>query len=406
MQGKKTLPILFVTILLDMIGVGMIIPILPIIFTDPASPSFLLTGYSSHMQFIIAGLITALSGIMTFFMAPILGEFSDLYGRKKLLTLCVGILAVSQLFFGIGILFSSLWILFIARAIGGLAGANISIAQASIADITESKNRARNFGLIGVAVGIGFIIGPALGGALASLTHSASIPFFIAGALGCINLLSITFFLRETHAIPESKLHNITILKAIHNIQKAFTKEESSHMYTSNFFYYIGFAFFTSFTGMFLVQKFSMTTGELGTYFGVLGLWIIITQGFILRLITNIYSERQILRFSLVTVACAIMLMPFTSSMLSVYLLLPFICIPQGLSMANMSALISKSVSSDKQGAALGINSSLSALAQGIIPALAGLFSALLGISFPFFIGGLCMLFAWYNLFLRKRGAL
>lgn len=403
---KNALPVLFLTILLDMIGIGMIIPILPIIFTDPASPSFLLHGYSSQMQFIIAGLVTALAGIMTFFAAPILGELSDLYGRKKLLTICIGILAVSQIFFGLGILLSSLWLLFISRAIGGLAGANISIAQASIADVTEPKNRAKNFGLIGVAVGIGFILGPTLGGILASVTHSASIPFFVGGLLGLINLLSVKFLLPETHTVPESKLHNITIFKALHNIKRAFIGKDASHIYISNFSYYIGFTFFTSFTGMFLVQKFGMSSGGLGTYFGMLGLWIIITQGFILRIITKRYNEEQILRYSLVAVACAIMVMPWMSSLFAVYLLLPFICIPQGLSMANMSALISKSVTKDKQGAAMGINASLSSLASGIVPALAGGSTALLGISFPYILAGLFMLFAWQNLFLRKRDVL
>lgn len=401
-HAKNTLPILFLTILLDMIGIGMIIPIIPIIFTDPSSPSFLLHGFSTQMQFLIAGGITALAGIMTFFAAPILGELSDLYGRKKLLAVCIGVLAISQIFFGLGILLSSLTILFISRAVAGLAGANISIAQASIADITEPKNRARNFGLIGVAVGIGFIIGPALGGSIASLSHSASIPFFVAGALGVINLISVTFFLPETRKIPESKLHNITLFKALHNIRAAFNGKESSLLYVSSFMYLTGFAFFTSSTGIFLVQKFSLTEGGLGTYFGVLGMWIVITQGLILRIITKKYTEKQILKYSLVGVASAVIIMPLMPSTIFIYVLLPFIAVPQGLSMANMNALISKSVTPDKQGAAMGINASLSALAQGLVPALAGGITALLGISFPYVIAGICMLFAWRNLFYKK----
>ncbi|MBP6948966.1 MAG: MFS transporter [Candidatus Pacebacteria bacterium] len=402
MLKQKALLPLFFTILLDMIGFGMIIPILPIIFTDPSSPSFLLFGYSVKEQFLIAGGITALAGIMTFIAAPILGELSDLYGRKKLLSICITILAISQFFFGFGILMSSLWLLFISRAVAGLAGANISIAQASIADITAPKDRAKNFGLIGVGVGLGFILGPVLGGSIASLTGSASMPFFASGILGIINLLVVAFFLPETHTIPESKLHNITILKALHNIQSAFTGKELSHLYTANFLYLIGFTFFTSSTGIFLVQKFGLTSGSLGTYFGVLGMWIVITQGFILRVITKKYTEKQILRFSLVAVALTIMLMPFMPSLIFIYVLLPFIAIPQGLSMANVSALISKSVSPDKQGAAMGINGSLSALAQGIVPAIAGGVTALLGLSFPYIFAGFCILIAWKNLFYKK----
>lgn len=403
LNKKHSLLILFFTILLDMIGVGMIIPIIPIIFTDPTSPAFLLHGFSTQMQLVIAGSITALSGIMTFFAAPILGELSDLYGRKKLLAACILVLALSQIFFAVGVLISSLTILFISRIVAGLASANISIAQASIADITEPKDRAKNFGLIGVAVGIGFIVGPALGGYIAALSNNASLPFFFAGALGLINLISVTFFLPETHTVPESKKHSITIFKALHNIKSAFNKNEASHLYTSNFLYFFGFTFFTSSTGIYLVQKFAITESGLGTYFGVLGMWIVITQGVILRIITKKYSEKQILRYSVALVGTMILLMPIMPSVIFMYILLPFIAIPQGLSMANLNALISKSVSPDKQGAAMGINASLSALAQGLVPALSGFVSALFGLSFPYLVAGICMLLAWYNLIIRKR---
>src|SRR6185369_1025455 len=100
---KKSLQILFLTLLIDMIGIGMIIPIIPIIFTDPSSPSFLLQGYSQAKQFFLAGLLTSLFGLMLFLTAPILGELSDVYGRKKLLLMGVGVLAFSQLLFGFGI---------------------------------------------------------------------------------------------------------------------------------------------------------------------------------------------------------------------------------------------------------------------------------------------------------------
>jgi DHA1 family tetracycline resistance protein-like MFS transporter len=401
MSTKYRLPVLFITLLIDMIGVGMVIPILPIIFTDPSSPSFLLQGFSSQEQFTIAGLVTALAGVMMFLASPILGELSDLYGRKKLLTLCIAILAFSQIIFGIGIEVSSLWLLFISRAIAGVAGANIGIVQAAIADITLPKDRAKNFGLIGAAFGIGFILGPILGGAIVSATHNASIPFFAAAVLGILNLISVTFLLKETHTLPKDRTNHITFFKAINNIKKAFADKEASVVYRSSFFYLIGFAFFTSITGIYLVQRFGVSSGGLGTYFGVIGVWIVITQAFILRIVTKIYNERQILRISMVCVAFTIGLMPFMPSLLLVYVLVPFIAIPQGLSMTNMGALISKSVSPEKQGAALGINGSLNALAQGVVPALAGGITALFGLSFPYIIGTFCILYAWRNLFFR-----
>src|SRR5215470_10063327 len=119
--SKRALAILFGTLLLNMVGFGMIFPIIPVIFTDPSSPSFVLHGYSQGAQFFITGAITALWGLMQFIAAPILGQLSDMYGRKKLLQLCIGVLAPSQLLFGLGISVASVLLLFIARAIAGLA---------------------------------------------------------------------------------------------------------------------------------------------------------------------------------------------------------------------------------------------------------------------------------------------
>ena len=395
---KKTLAILFVTLLIDMIGIGMIIPIIPIIFTDPTSPSFLLVGYSQEHQYLFAGLLTALFGLMQFIGAPLLGELSDVYGRKKLLTLGVGVLALSQLLFGFGIEIGSLTLLFFSRAIAGLAGANFSIAQASIADITEPKDRAKNFGLIGAAFGIGFILGPTLGGFVAHMFDSAAAPFWLASALGLLNTISVSLFLPETHHNRQTE-HQFHFLKGIHNIMAAWRDHDARPVYLSSFLYASGFAFFTSFVGIMLVSRFGLDEKAIGTFFGIVGVWIVITQIFILRFLTARYNEKTILRVSLLVLAGILFAYPFIPSVWWLYALAPLLSIPNGLSMANMGALVSESVSSQKQGAALGINGSLMALSQGLIPLCAGVVSATLGIAAPFMVGSLLVVLAWLTLF-------
>lgn len=398
---KSYLPVLFFTLLIDMIGIGMIIPIIPIIFTDPSSPHFLLVHYSTGEQYVFAGAVTALFGLMQFITAPLLGELSDVFGRKRLLTIGVGILALSQILFGFGIEIVSLPLIILSRAIAGIAGANFSIAQASIADVTAPKDRAKNFGLIGAAFGLGFIIGPMLGGFIASTTGSPAAPFWLAGMLGVLNVMSISLFLPETNMHRSEKKH-FTLLKGIHNIQSALRDKNEKPLYIANFLYVSGFTFFTSFISILLVSRFHFTESNIGTFFGVLGIWIVFTQGFILRILTKKYDERTILRYSLLFLMSGLALYAIVPSTLLLYVLMPVVAVSNGLSMANMASLISKGVSETKQGAALGINGSLMALSQGIIPLLAGFGSGVVGIQGPFFAGALSVFCAWYILFNRK----
>ncbi|MFZ2593261.1 MAG: MFS transporter [Minisyncoccia bacterium] len=392
---KNILPVLFFTLLVDMIGFGMIIPIVPILFTEPTSQSFLLTGFTVTQQYMFTGFITALYGIMQFFAAPILGELSDVYGRKPVLLLGVSVLALSQLMFGLGITAGSLIIVVLSRAIAGLAGANFSVAQACIADVTEPKDRAKNFGLIGAAFGAGFILGPLLGGFIADMfPHVGAAPFFFAGILGLCNVVSVMFFLPETHHVRKEK-QRISVFKGIRNIQQALKDVDARVVYASNFFYQTGFAFFTSFVGILLVAQYDFSASQIGIFFGIIGVWVMITQLFILRLVTKKYTERQILKVTLPLLACALASYPFMPSSAFLYACIPFIAIPNGLSMANITALISRSVSPERQGAALGVNGSVMALAQSSAPLISGIAGGLLGIYVPFMIGSACVFTGW-----------
>lgn len=400
---RKALGVLFFTLVLDMIGIGMVIPIIPVIFTDPTSSSFLLTGISKQYWYFLAGLTTALFGIVQFIASPILGELSDVYGRKKLLTLGVSVLAISQGIFGLGIITKSLTLIFISRFVGGLAAANFSIAQAAIADISTPATRAKNFGLIGAAFGIGFVVGPALSGYVAHFFNSAAAPFWVASVLGIINIISVTLFLPETHKERTSIAKRFTFFKAIHNIALALKDEEASHLYKANFLYYTGFSFFTSFSGLYLVHKYGIGEAGLGNYFAIIGISIVFTQLVILRFISKRTTPRNIIRVSIICVAVTSALTPFMPTLLLQYILIPFIAIPQGLSMANLGALLSTTVSKERQGVALGINGSLSALSQGLVPLFGGIITAYFGLSIPFLLGGFFIFLAWYGVITSKK---
>jgi DHA1 family tetracycline resistance protein-like MFS transporter len=347
------------------------------------------------MQYVIAGAITAVFGLMQFIAAPILGELSDIYGRKRLLTMGVALLAISNLCFGFGITIASLSVLFISRIIAGLAGANFSIAQATIADVTAPKDRAKNFGLIGAAFGIGFILGPLSGGYIASTFHSASAPFWFAGMLGVINTLFISLFLPETRKVEPREISKFNIFKGISNIKTAAKDVEAGPIYLTSFLYMSGFSFFTSFSSILFTLQYGFSERDIGIYFALLGVCIAITQIFILRIVTKIYHEKQIMMVAYPIVAGCFFIYPFIGNPLFLYFLIPIYAIPQGLAFANISSLISKSVSADKQGAALGINGSLMALAQGVIPIIAGIGTGFLGLKLPFITAAVFIMSAW-----------
>jgi len=362
-----------------------------------------LAGSTQSTQFLIAGAITAIFGLMQFIAAPIFGELSDIYGRKRILTFGVGVLAFSQLLFGMGINIAFVPLLFAARAIAGLAAGNFSVAQAAIADITDPAHRAKNFGIIGAAFGMGFIIGPLLGAWLTAFFGSPAVPFWVASALGLTNVIFISLMLPETHHV-RSKERNFSMLKGIHNIRAAIRDVDARPVYLANFFYMSGFTFFTTFIGILLVSL-HFTEATVGTFFAGVGVCIVITQLFILRILANKYSEKAILRYSMLCVALFMFIYPFVGSGALIFILIPFLSVPQGLSVANLPALISRSVSPLKQGAALGINGSMIALATGIVPLVAGIGSSVIGIKLPFIAGSLLVLLAWFTLFVfgKKR---
>lgn len=393
---KRVLAVLFGTLLLDMIGVGMIFPVLPAIFTDSTSPYFMLQGYSVEMQFFMAGVLTALFSVVQFIVAPLLGELSDVYGRKRLLTIGIAVFALSQLVFGFAIAVMSLPLLFISRAISGLGAANFSIAQAAIADVTPPQDRAKNFGLVGAAFGIGFILGPLLGGVISDLSASATAPFWVAGALGIINLVFVTWFLPETRKVSAEERHRFDVWRGLHNVRSAITDVDARPVYLTNFLSQAGFAFFTTFIGILLVVKFDFTPGMVGAFFAVVGIWVAITQAVILRLVLDRFKDKTILRWGLVMLAFSSASYAFLPNVVALYAVMPLVAIGQGLAIATITALVSKGVSESKQGVALGINGSILALANGVGPVLAGAGSGFLGISAPFVIGGILILMSWF----------
>ncbi len=302
-SSKSISPIvlIFATVLIDLIGYGVLIPVIPLLLADPQSSFYLLSvNQSLDFGYFLLGLLLSTYPLFQFFSAPILGQLSDKYGRKAILQLSLLGTFLSYIIFAIGIITRNLPLLFFARAFDGLTGGNISVAQAAIADVTPPQHRAKNFGLIGAAFGLGFILGPFIGGKLSDPNvvsfFNAATPFWFAAVLALLNSLSIYFFFSETHLTRNRRLV-INWGQSLKNISKAFSLPGIKVLFGVNFLYILGFTFFTSFLSVFLISKLSLSQGQIGDLFSYIGLWIVITQGLIIRRLS--LSGRQILNYSI-----------------------------------------------------------------------------------------------------------
>jgi len=409
LKPRTSLFPLFFTVFLDLLGLGIVIPIFAPLFLDPVGGLFSFqTGLSTRTM--LLGFLLAVYPLAQFFGAPFLGALSDRFGRKKILQLSLLGTLFGYLLLAAGILLKSLPLLFIARAIDGFTGGNISIAQSSISDLSDEKSRTRNFGFIGMAFGLGFIIGPFIGGKLADPTilswFNYATPFWFAAILAGINLVLVQLRFRETlHSRRETHLN---LLTGFRNNGRALSLPNARTMFLVVFLLAFGFNFFTQFFQVFLIQKFQFTQSQIGDLFAYIGLWIAVTQGLINRPLSRRLEPQQILSFSalLLAVALPLLLLPSQSSFL--FFLLPLVAIFQGLTQPSSLSIVSGLCDEKAQGQILGINQSFQSLAQAIPPIIAG-FIVSLDQNLPILVAGVSVLAAWvlflvYRAGVRRRG--
>lgn len=377
MQNTKNLLTLVLTVFIDFLGFGIILPIIAPVVLDP-SYGVLPAEIPTATRPLILGFLIGTYPLAQFFGAPILGTLSDKYGRKKILLVSIFGTALALTLTGTAIVTKKISLMFLGSLVNGFTGGNVSTAQSAIADMSDMSSKARNFGLIGMAFGLGFVLGPLIGGKLADRHivswFSYATPYWFAAGLAFLNVGLIWALFRETLQHQRSDV-SLSFTTGFRNIKRAFSNVRIRVMFAVVFLAILGFTCFSQFFQVYLIREFQFTQGEIGELFAFLGIWIAITQGGITRYLSKHFTPHETLKVSIAALSLALMLLLVPTHTRWLFFILPLVAIAQGVTNPNATAIISNSVSSSEQGEILGINQSLVSIAMALTPVLAGLAS-------------------------------
>lgn len=395
LSNRNVILPIFLTVFIDMLGVGIIIPVLPALFFEQESMIFS-PDVAFETRSLLYGLLLASYPFMQFFGAPILGTLSDRHGRKPLLQISLAGTFLGYLVFGYAVASQNIPLLFISRMLPGFTGGNISIVFSAIADVSNESSKARNFGLVGMAFGLGFILGPTLGGILADPTmvswFTPATPFLFTACLTLINILLVQYNFTET--LAERRQTAVNIFKGVGNIARSFRAPNLRVIFTVVLFTSLGFTFFTQFFSVLLIEKIGVRIKDVGLLFGWIGLWLVITQGVTVRILSRKYASATVLRVSLLMLSIAVAAVMLPSALWMFYLVNPFIATFQGITSPNLTAVVSSQVARDQQGEILGINQSMQSLGQ-ILPALIGSYLNTIDVHVPLMAASGFILLGW-----------
>ena len=352
--------LIFLIVFIDLIGFGMVIPVLPIY--AQTAPFF-----ASPFEI---GWVVSIYSWMQFIFSPILGRLSDKYGRRPVLFVSLLGSAVGYVVLGLA---NTLFLVFVGRIVSGITGGNISAAQAYIADVTTKENRGKGMALFGAAFGLGFVLGPAIGGITSK--YGVHVPFFIAAVLSLIAGAAVYLVLPETRRLST----DVPVEEPAGRIAQLLGSLREPQFGTVSLIYFLLVTAFSIMTYAFVLYtafRFNYNAEQNGYLFALVGLTAVFGQGVLFGTLVKRFGETPLIAFGCLAMAASFAFIPFitptftgAAGLVAVSIMLAF---ANSLASPSLNTLASKISHEHRQGSALGIMQSGASLARAIGPTIGG----------------------------------
>ncbi|MCU7496401.1 MAG: MFS transporter [Ignavibacteria bacterium] len=379
---KTSLSVIFMTVFIDLMGFGILIPILPTF----ASKDLGISDFG-------IGILFSSFSFVQFIFNPILGRVSDKYGRRPVILLSLMSTASSYIIFSFS---HSFLLLLLSRILGGLGGSNIAVAQAYIADITAKEERSKGMGMIGMAFGLGFVFGPMIGGILSRYGYAFT--GFASASFSAMALLFAFLFLKETVDVENTRRLKIANTKIL-DVKGLYQTLKHPDVGILIFLFFILTFSGATIYGTFALlgyKVYQLSNQQIGYLFGIMGVVGAIIQGGFIKMLTEKFTEKTLILIGTFLMIFGLGLLPYGENFLGVAVVISVLSIGTGIIQPVVLSMISKYSSEHEQGAILGINQSLSALGRVLGPLWGGFAFEFLGYPFPFLTGAAFMVLTFF----------
>ena len=378
MKNRSSLVLIFLTVFIDLLGFGILIPILP---------SFSVK--ELHVDEAAIGIAIAIYSFVQFLFNPVLGKLSDKYGRKPVIVVCLFLNAMGYIVFA----FTHSYLMLLAsRVIAGIGGSSIGVAQAYIADVTTRENRSKGMGLIGAAFGLGFVFGPLIGGLLSS--YGYAVTGYVAAGFSMIAFILTIFYLPESlkQKVESEELSTHSQRRKLFDfaaMKKTLQKPDLAVLILLFFILTFSFANIYGTFALLGLKVYGFTDMQNGYMYGIVGLSSAIIQGGLIGRINKLMSKKMILTIGSVLMMLSLAMIPYAGTFLGLAIVSIVLSYGTGTFQPTVLSLISEVSSETEQGITLGINQSLSSFARVLGPLWGGFAFEYLGYPFPFLTGAL-----------------